>query len=164
MSTSLLYHGPGLRGYRYKNAVYETGCVFFEIEPIRLCCPCCGSRDVIRRGSQSRIWCSVPIGRHPVFFSLKCPCIECRHCTALQQTKLDFADPYVGYTRAFARYILGLCRCMTMQDVAHLLGVGWGVVKQIVKRDLEKRFSRPRIKGIQRLAIDEIAAKKGTST
>ncbi len=161
MSTSLLYHGFGLRGYRYTNAIYEKGCVTFEIEPLRLRCPCCHYRDVIRRGNHRRVWQSVPIGDHPVFFAMECPRIECRACGALQQIKLGFADPYVGYTRAFARYVLGLCRCMTMQDAARHLSVGWGVVKQIVKRDLQKRFAKPGLKDTKRLAIDEIAVKKG---
>ena len=32
---------------------------------------------------------------------------------------------------------------MTIRDVAELLGVGWDMVKEIIKRDLSRRFARP---------------------
>jgi hypothetical protein len=35
MSTSLLYHAFGIRGYKYKNTKYEGGSVHFNIEQER---------------------------------------------------------------------------------------------------------------------------------
>ena len=32
---------------------------------------------------------------------------------------------------------------MTIQDVAHHLGVSWDIVKEIQKRDLSRRFAGP---------------------
>jgi len=50
---------------------------------------------------------------------------------------------------------------MTIQDVARHLHVSWDVVKDIQKRYLKKKFSRPVLKDLRFLAIDEIAVKKG---
>ncbi len=46
MSTSLLYHGFGIRGYRYVKTTYEGGKVVFSIRQDRedLRCALCGSR------------------------------------------------------------------------------------------------------------------------
>lgn len=71
------------------------------------------------------------------------------------------AEPRRGYTRAFARHVLELARLMTLKDVALFFGVGWDCVKDIVKRNLARRFARPRLRGVQYLAIDEISARKG---
>ena len=44
------------------------------------------------------------------------------------------------YTKAFERYALELGRLMTIQDVAQHLGVSWDTIKDIQKRDLQRRF------------------------
>lgn len=50
---------------------------------------------------------------------------------------------------------------MTIRDVALHLGVSWDVVKEIVKNDLQRRFSRPKLKDLRQIAIDEIFIGKG---
>jgi transposase len=50
---------------------------------------------------------------------------------------------------------------MTIRDVAAHLGVGWDVIKDIQKRDLMRRFAKPRLQDIAVMAIDEIAVAKG---
>jgi transposase len=50
---------------------------------------------------------------------------------------------------------------MTIRDVAAHLGVGWDLVKDIQKRDLSRRYARPKLKHLRRIAIDEIAVAKG---
>ena len=62
---------------------------------------------------------------------------------------------------AFERYALELGRRMTIRDVAMHLGVGWDVVKDIQKRDLSRRFAKPKLKHLRHIAIDEIAVAKG---
>ena len=55
MSTSLLYHGFGIRGYAYVRTAYRHGQVFFTIrqEGGTLRCSVCGSQDVQSRGTRS---------------------------------------------------------------------------------------------------------------
>ena len=50
---------------------------------------------------------------------------------------------------------------MTIRDVAEHLGVGWDMIKDIQKRDLSRRFAKPKLKHLRRIAIDEIAVAKG---
>src|SRR5204862_4344848 len=47
------------------------------------------------------------------------------------------------------------------KDVAKHLGVSWDVIKDIQKRDLARRFAKPELKHLRRIAIDEIAVAKG---
>jgi transposase len=79
----------------------------------------------------------------------------------LRQVKVDFADYRRTYTKAFERYALDLLRHMTILDVARHLGVSWDCVKDIQKRHLKIRFSRPKLKSLRFLAIDEISTGKG---
>jgi transposase len=50
---------------------------------------------------------------------------------------------------------------MTIQDVAQHLGVSWDLIKDIEKRNLKKRFSRPKLRKLKRIAIDEISIGGG---
>ncbi|WP_167527632.1 transposase [Desulfosarcina alkanivorans] len=50
---------------------------------------------------------------------------------------------------------------MTIKDVADHLNVGCVIIKDIQKRNLEKRFSHPKLKHLRKLAIDEISIGAG---
>lgn len=164
MSTSLLYHGFGVRGYRYVGTNYVEGEVWFSIEQPResLRCPLCDSADVTRRGGEWRTFRTLPIGRKRVTLTLLVPKVECATCDVVRQVPIAFADPRRTYTKSFARYALELSRHMTIQDVADHLGVGWDLIKEIQKADLQRRFKKVKLKKLRQLAIDEISiGKKG---
>jgi transposase len=163
MSTSLLYHAFGIRGYDYVRTDYLGGEVVFTIaqDPDDCRCSACGSREVISRGHAERRFRNVPVGSHPTAVVLPIPRVECHACGAVRQVKVPFADPRRSYTRSFERYALELSRRMTILDVAHHLDVGWDLIKDIQKRDLSRRFAQPKLKHLSALAIDEIAVARG---
>jgi transposase len=163
MSTSLLYHVFGLRGYRYVRTHFFEGKVFFAIEakPEFLRCAVCGSRDVIKRGRMVRCFRTIPIGHKPTHLLLPVQRLGCRSCGLVRQAHLGFADPLRSYTRSLERYALGLSRRMTIKDVAVQLQVGWDVIKDMQLRDLRRRFARPALGALRSIALDEIAVAKG---
>jgi transposase len=163
MSTSLLYHAFGIRGYRYVATDYQEGGVIFRIaKDVEDCrCSACGSAHLAPRGHVERLFRCPPIGRRPVTAMLPIPRVQCQDCGVIRQVALDFADPRRSYTKAFARYALELSRLMTIQDVAQHLGVSWDVIKDIVKQDLQRRFAKPKLKQLRQLAIDEICVGSG---
>lgn len=163
MSTSLLYHACGLRGYVYQRTDYEGGKVIFTIYQPRasLSCPVCGSPHVFARGQVRREFRSLPIGSKPTRLRFAVPRVSCRRCGLVRQVRIPFADARRSYTHAFERYALDLLRSMTIQDVAAHLQVSWDVIKDLQKRHLEKHFSRPKLKHVKRIALDEISIGKG---
>lgn len=163
MSTSLLYHAFGIRGYKYVNADYAEGKVVFTIrqEPEKLRCASCSSRQVIRRGTKPRYFRSVPIGSKPVQIRFDVPRLECRDCNSVRQAPISFAEHRRSYCRSFERHVLELSPCMTIQDIADHLQVGWDVVKEIQKRSLGKRFKQIKLASLRQIAIDEISIGKG---
>lgn len=163
MSTSLLYHGWGLRGYRHRRTDFVDGAIVFSVDPPAkaLRCSHCGGRDVRREGGVSRCWRTTPIGAKPVHVEMTVPRVWCAGCGKTRQVRLDLADERVRYTRTFERYALELSRQMTIQDVACHLGVSWDVIKEIHKRHLQRRFKHIRLKHLEQIAIDEISVGKG---
>jgi len=163
MSTSLLYHGFGIRGYRHERCYFEEGKVIFRIEKDQasLRCPCCATRQVTKRGGVLRWFQALPIGKKQIYIALHIPRVECHLCGIVRQIEIGFADPRRTYTKSFERYVLELSRHMTIKDVARHLGVSWDVVKDIQKRYLTKRYSHPRLKDLKLIAIDEICIGRG---
>ena len=162
MSTSLLYHAFGVRGYYHVNTKYKEGAVFFTVEHdmTSLRCAHCNSRLVTRRGQKWRRFRTVPIGSRTVWVRLAIQRVHCMLCSLVRQVKIGFADPRRSYTRAFERYALDLSKHMTIKDVSRHLGVSWDVIKEIQKRHLKKKYARPSLKGMSQIAIDEISIGK----
>ena len=163
MSTSLLYHGFSICGYQYVRSLFIHGRIVFKIKQDRfsLRCPECRSKQLIRKGHVTRVFRTIPIGTKPVFIEFAIPRIQCLACRVVRQVKVAFADVRRSYTKTFERYVLELSRHMTIRDVARHLGVGWDMIKDIQKRYLNKRFSRPNLKKLKQIAIDEISIGKG---
>ena len=163
MSTSLLYHGFGIRGYQYLKMDFEGGKVIVTVrqETDTLRCSSCGSGRVVRRGVYPRRFRSLPIGGRPVQVALDVPRVGCLDCGAVRQVPVRFADERRSYTKAFERHALDLSRHMTIQNVARHLQVSWDVVKDIQKRYLGRKFKHIKLKHLRQIAIDEIAIGRG---
>src|SRR5438132_3646963 len=163
MSTSLLYNAFGIRGYDYVRTEYWQGGVYFTIRQRRADwrCSVCGERPVLPHGQVERRFKTVPIGTKRVTIVLPIQRVACRGCGRVRQVEIGFAGPRRSYTRAFERYALELCQYMTIQDVAHHLQVSWDVIKDMQKRDLQRRFSRPPLAHLKQITIDEIAIGAG---
>jgi len=138
-------HKPVVSRIRSVRTAYEEGRVIFTIKHKgdKPHCPVCGSRALILRGCSPRRFRMVPIGSTAGGLQT----LRCR--------------PSGSYTRGFERYVLELSKHMTILDVARHLHVSWDTIKDIQKRYLKKKFSRPVLKDLRYLAIDETAVKKG---
>lgn len=163
MSTSLLYHGFGLVGYRYVNQGFTGGITVFRIDQPRerLRCAHCRSADVWAQGGVERTFRGLPIGGRCTYIDFKVPRVLCFDCGKTRQVKIHFADPKKHYTRSFERYVIELSRHMTIQDVSDHVLLGWDTVKEIQAKHLQRRFGKPKLKNLKQIAIDEINIGKG---
>ena len=163
MSTSLLYHGFGIPKVEYVKTSYEASVVHFHLEPkpeaVR--CPTCHSPEVRLHGRKERRFRHLPIGKKRVELVFPIPRVECPNCGEVRQIAIPFADPHKRYSRPLARYVVDLGRKMTMLDVAEHLGMSWDTVKEIEKQYLLRHYARPKLKHLRRIAVDEIAVRKG---
>ena len=108
MSTSLLYHAFGVRGYDYHSTQYREGAVILSVSQPRerQCCSACGSARVFSKGRVSREFRAVPIGGKPVRVRLGMARVRCRDCHRERQVAIPFAGPRKTYTYGFARYVV----------------------------------------------------------
>ena len=75
MSTSLLYHAFGIRGYSYTRTGYQNGHLIFTIQQDPQTCRCsaCGCAEVKLRGRVERRFRALPIGSRATFVVLPIP-------------------------------------------------------------------------------------------
>lgn len=88
--------------------------------------------------------------------------VWCDHCGGVRVEYLEFVDTHQRVTHRLALYVAGLCRLgLSVTTVAVHLDLDPKTVKAIDKAVLEAEFAETRYDGLRRLAIDEIALKKG---
>lgn len=158
-----MYHSFAIRGYYHSRTDFLGGQTIFNIhqKPDSCRCSACGSPQVQSRGRVERRFRALPIGSRATVIVLPIPRVECQACGAVRQVKVPFADARRSYTNSFERYALELSRRMTIRDVAKHLGVSWDMIKDIQKRDLSRRYAKPKLKHLRHIAIDEISIAKG---
>jgi len=165
MSTSILYHCFGVtgRGYGYVHTRFEEGRTIFRVgqDPASYKCSGCGSGRVKKKGVVFRRFRTLPIGMRPTILEFPIQRVWCLDCGAIRQVRVQFADQGKGYTRRFERYILELLQHTTIKRVAAHMMMSWHTVKEIQKRYLAERFSRPRLGDLTWIAIDEISIGHG---
>jgi transposase len=163
MSTSILYHGFGVCGYKYMKTEYRRGELVFHIKksPWKQRCAGCGSRAVIKKGHFIRKIRTLPIGRKKVFLAVHLHRLYCRECGALKLEPLILSYPRKRWTKALGRYIVDLLSRATVEDVAQHLGMSWDTVRDIHKQALEGKYKRRKIRHLRYLGVDEVAVRKG---
>ena len=111
MSTSLLYHTFGIRGYDYLRTDYQDGRVIFTItqEPEDWCCSACGAREVHSRGHVQRSFRFLPIGSRTTAVVLPIPRVECQVCGVVHRSRFPSPIPD-GATQSPSRGSCWSCR------------------------------------------------------
>ncbi len=98
----------------------------------------------------------LPVGGRKIELVVNIPRLHCKDCGSVRQPHLAFAEPKKHYTRSLERFVIDLCRVMTIGDVAELTSLGWDTVKEIHKRHLHRKYKSFNLKKVRHIAIDEI--------
>jgi transposase len=110
----------------------------------------CHVCNVVRQGQVEKRLIAGQINFKRMIVSFALQRVKCRSCQAVRQIKIRFADQNRRYTRQFDRYVLELSRYMTIQGVARHPGLTWGVVKDIPRRYLGRKFGKPKLKNLRK--------------
>lgn len=163
MSTDLLYQVMGFRGYSHVACWRQEGRLYFRMQPPKssLKCPGCESTDVVRRGSVERTVHAPPVALAKTVVLIDTPRVECPACGTVRTVILPNVVRGCNHSKSFVRLVVDLRKMMTIQDVAHYLGVSSRMVRDIDKQYLNRRFGKPKLKHVKTIAIDEISLSKG---
>ncbi|MEK7325628.1 MAG: ISL3 family transposase, partial [Chloroflexota bacterium] len=136
-----------------------------RLEPDLRFCPLCHECGQPARRVHSRARKFVrdlSFGERRMILQVEYRKVLCASCRKVRVERLDFVDIHQRVTLRLAAYAAELCRRgLSVDAVAHHLGLDPKTVKAIDKAALDREFGETRYEGLQRLAIDEIAVKKG---
>lgn len=164
MSTQVLYHAFRVRDHHHVLFENEGGELVWTIERHagKRRCASCGSSRVHKAGTSSvRELKTLPVGPTQVKLRVTISRLFCCECRVTRAEDCSLAEGNRHYTQALERYAIMLCRVMTISAVAKHLDLTWDTVKGMEKRYLKRRFDPPPLRGVKRIAIDEIAVRKG---
>jgi transposase len=98
----------------------------------------------------------LPVGGQKTELAVYIPRLFCKNCGSVRQPNLRFADPKKHYTHSLERFVIDLCRVMTIQDVAELTGLNWDTIKDIDKAYLRGKYKSVSLTSVRYIAIDEV--------
>lgn len=149
----------------YHNALAEAGQALVRLEPdgrFRPRCGACGepagrvhshTRKMVRDLNFAHCRMQLQVEHRKVY---------CRACRKVRVEQLDFVDTSQRVTNRLGAYAAELCRLgLPVSVVARHLGLDPKTVKHFEVAALQATFAATDYTGLKRLAIDEIAVKKG---
>jgi len=149
----------------YQSVEHAPPSALIRIEPdrrFRPACHACGGPARTVHSNTRKFVRDLDFGGHRMLLQVEHRKIWCDACGGVRVEQLDFVDASQRVTNRLAAYAAALCKLgMSVQAVADHLDLDPKTVKAIDKAALEVTFSETRYEGLQRLAIDEIAVRKG---
>lgn len=163
MPASLLYHTNQITDVQVKSVDYSKDKIVFQAlyEPLKPLCPCCGYHEYFSKGAKYRKLRMVPLGTKAAFLILEIFRLRCGNCNHLWWPSLPFVHGRRRVTISFERYVVKLMNFATIEHVANLLGVSWGLVKEIHKSHLQKEYRAVNFETLRYIGVDEFSIKKG---
>jgi transposase len=163
MSTSILYHAFGIKGIHYESTSYEGNAILISarLTDQYIKCPECGCRKATFKGCKRRKVLMSPMGRKKCYLDLLLHRLKCRECRNLWWPAPSFLDGKHRYVRSFALTALDLLSFGTIRSVAHYLGVGWDLIKEIHKSRLSRTYRSIPLQEINCIGVDEFSIRKG---
>lgn len=145
----------------------EPPSVLIRIEPDQRfhpsCHECGGPARTVHSHARKFVR-DLDFGGHEMMLQVEHRKIWCDRCGGVRVEQLDFVDASQRVTNRLAAYAVALCKLgMSVQAVAHHLDLDPKTVKALDKAALEIEFGQTCHEGLSRLAIDEIAVRKGHS-
>jgi transposase len=149
----------------YQSVVSQHPSALIRIEPDRrfrpLCHVCRGPARTVHSPTR-KIVRDLDFGGHRMWLQVEHRKIWCDDCGGVRVEHLEFVDASQRITNRLAAYAVQLCqRGMSVEAVARHLELDPKTIKALDKAALEMKVGPTRYDGLKRLAIDEIAVRKG---
>ncbi len=149
----------------YVNVVQESKSAITVLEPdrrFRPICHACGTPGGAVHARTRKFVRDLNFGDASMLLQIEHRKIRCGNCRKVRVEELEFADVHARVTHRLAAYAAELCKAgLSVQAVARHLDLDPKTVKATDKATLEAEFGRTDYDGLKRLAIDEIAVRKG---
>lgn len=149
----------------YQSVSQESRSALVRLEPdqrYRPCCHGCGRPARTVHSATRKFVRDLSLADFSLMLQIEYRKIWCGHCGGVRVEQLEFVDTHQRVTHRLAAYAAQLCKAgLSVEAVARHLELDPKTVKAIDKATLQAEFGKTIYDGLKRLAIDEIAVKKG---
>ncbi len=149
----------------YVNVSEESKSAIVVLEPdrrFRPVCHACNTPGGAIHAHTRRFIRDLAFGGFSMLLQVEHRKIRCHRCCKVRIEELEFVEAGARVTRRLAAYAAQLCQAgLSIEAVARHLDLDPKTVKRIDKAALQTEFGQTTYDGLKRLAIDEIAVKKG---
>jgi len=149
----------------YQSVPEGSRSVLVRLEPdqrYRPCCHVCGRPAQTVHSATRKFVRDLSLAGFSLMLQIEYRKIWCRSCGGVRVEQLEFVDTHQRVTHRLATYAAQLCKAgLSVEAVARHLDLDPKTVKAIDKAALQVEFGQTTYDGLKRLAIDEIAVKKG---
>jgi len=157
MSTSLLYHTQGIRGFKHVKFRYHDGIVEEEIIREDFRCPHCHGCDVSIYKRGTRVVTALPYGSKPLWLKFDVHTIYCHDCHRQTPEQIPFlSTPKSRITRQLERTLVEYRSSMSILAMVTYFGVRWHTIRDILVRFLEREYDKICLDSVTAIGIDEI--------
>src|SRR6187431_1946336 len=122
-------------------------------------CPVCGQPCPLYDHEVKR-WRHMNFWQHPTYLSARVPRVQCPH-HQIKQVSVPWARPESGFTLMFEAFVMALAREMPVAAVAALVAEHDTRLWRIVRHYVAQAHEQQDWSGIDAVAIDETATRKG---
>ena len=151
----------------HRRVSQESRSALVRLEPDQRCrprCHACGQPARTVHSATRKFVRDLSLADFSVMLQIEYRKIWCGRCGGVRVEQLEFVDTHQRVTRRLAAYAAELCRAgLSVTAVADHLDLDPKTIQAIDKTALEAEFGKTSYAGLRRLAIDEIAVKKGRS-
>jgi transposase len=123
-------------------------------------CSGCGRRCKSVHSASERIVRHLDVFHRRCFLHFEQSLVQCKYCGVKAESN-QLVDPFKRGSKAFRRYVGRLCKMLPLSQVARHVGISECAVKDIDKQYLASNYAAPDFTKLRRLAVDEIAWRKG---
>lgn len=153
----------GIDGYRVQGLEDETeeSVTLFVVPEARLpFCPKCGQGCLSVHSTEERTVRHLDAFHRPSYLRFETRMVDCATCGQGAE-RIDFIDPRKRSTKAFRRYVGGLCKILPNSQVAARMEISDDTVRAMDKEFIAANYPPPDFSKLRVLGIDEIAYRKG---
>lgn len=126
----------------------------------RFDCPECGESCEIYDHQKERVWRHLDTMQFQTFIHAKVPRIECGE-HGIRTIKLPWAEKHSRFTLLFEKVAIDILQHCSIQESCQLLSISWDEADGIMWRAVRRGLKRKESYCPKRIAIDEIAHRKG---
>lgn len=134
--------------------------VDIEVEAgAKMPCPVCGELCPLYDHEVKR-WRHLNFWQHPTYLSARVPRVQCPH-HQVKQVSVPWARPESGFTLMFEAFVMALAREMPVAAVAAMVAEHDTRLWRVVRHYVDQAHGEQDWSGVQAVAIDETATRKG---